>query len=306
MKPDIDPMGKNASNADSVTWYPPKFVFEDSGASAGSQNVNVGQDESRIPVAIGIEFPEKGGVLIHYAGKKEPKKGFPYKSAALGVNAVKRSLKCLAMFLTGLPRNLFRGRVVRSAMECFTEFSDHVLSGHSAYWKPEYLSDMVREVWREGMAMSSDDAERRFVKTVCSVLEFEDAYRWFVQDVLSLLDMKKFMDDPSKEVRRTFKTAAGRGEGTREKFEKMGLLVSLALHVPSVRRTAKRFFAEVDMEKLYLDEKDWYWCLSWDGYDFGGYDFPTRMLLREKIDAKWRSDGGTHMDAEGKRFYNEP
>lgn len=279
---------------------PPRFVFEDDGLYVGTQNAHPEDPNVKnLPVAIGVEFPKDGGILMHMENCKYPKKGWPFRDALLTIDALKRFIISSIRFVLAFPKNLFTGNVIRSAMEQYSDFSFVIIKEHGTYWKPQYYCTMVREMYRVAIEMATDEVETRFVKALCTIFEFDDAYRWFVQDGLAIMDLKAFLKNPSKEIRRVLLVMASRGEGTREKFEKFANFFWLVLKIPVIQRTVLTFFSKVDMEKLYLSEDDWYWCLVWNGYDFGGKSLPYRRSYRESVDAKWVEEGMKHIDAEG-------
>ena len=280
--------------------FPPREVFEDEGLRLGHESSNPVQRD--LPVAIGVEYPEEGGVLMHFRNHKYPKKGWPYKQAIQAIDSVKRFLICGARFIVGFPKALFTGKIIDLVIEQIGDFSYREFQSQGIYWKPNFYCTMVREVYRVSMSLAETENEIFFVKGICTILEFDDAYRYFLQDLLGEMNRQAFLINPSKESKRLFDIAIQRGEGTSEKFAKFGKIIPLLLYFPRVKRIMRKFFSEIDMEKLYLDEGDWYYCLTWNGWNFGGRSLSDRLILREEVDEKWLKEGGKYFDSKGQEI----
>ena len=280
--------------------FPPREVFEDEGLRLGHESSNPVQRD--LPVAIGVEYPEEGGVLMHFRNHKYPKKGWPYKQAIQAIDSVKRFLICGARFIVGFPKALFTGKMIDLVIEQIGDFSYREFQSQGIYWKPNFYCTMVREVYRVSMSLAETENEIFFVKGICTILEFDDAYRYFLQDLLGEMNRQAFLINPSKESKRLFDIAIQRGEGTSEKFAKFGKIIPLLLYFPRVKRIMRKFFSEIDMEKLYLDEGDWYYCLTWNGWNFGGRSLSDRLILREEVDEKWLKEGGKYFDSKGQEI----
>ena len=277
---------------------PPRGVFEDDGLYVGSASPQPERDANDL-LCIGVEFPEKGGTLLHYNHYKYPKKGWPFKAALNANDTVKRFIMTCVRFVGSLPLNLLYGNVINSAVDGFVDFTSLVYRIHGVYWKPKFWCAMGREVWRVGTDMTDSERGIKFAKAICTLLEFDDAYRYYIQDGLGELNVAAFMKNPAKEARRVLLIMALRKEGTREKFKSVARLLPLLLYIPSVKRTAKEFFRRVDMEKLYLDEADWYICMGWGGYEFAGRSDMERARIRHSLDDEWEKQGCKHFDSEG-------
>jgi hypothetical protein len=302
--------------------FPPREVFEDNGLYIGTNDPHpepmyckceefekskwcIHCEGSRLPIAIGVEFPAEGGILLHYKGFRYPKKSWPFKPALNANDTVKRFIMVCVRFIGSFPKNLLYGRVIDSAIDGFTDFTDLIYRIHGVYWKPRFWCTMGREVWRIGTDMTSSERGIKFVKAICTLLEFDDAYRYYIQDGLGELNIDAFMKDPSRETKRILFIMALRKEGTREKFKSVAKVLPLLLYIPKVKKTMKEFFRKVDMEKMYLDEMDWYICMGWGGYEFAGHDDMQRARIRHGLDEDWKKKGSKHLDSEGNEIKTE-
>lgn len=183
-------------------------------------------------------------------------------------------------------------------------------------WKPNYFCDMVREVRRVAFQITGDPisvpdavctgcpdcdganaalreasatrrAQRRLVDVISMLLEFDDAYRYRIQDLFGALNKEAFLLNPGRETARVLQLVMERGNGTKAKFGLFKALLPLLFRIGFIREVAVQFVATADLEKLKLDEADWYRCLQWGGYDFGGIPLEDRVSMRMMIDAEW-------------------
>ena len=283
--------------------YPPREVFDDGGTYIEADSTNpVSQKQS--PLVIGVEFPEEGGMLLYLENQKHPKKGWPFKQAIMSIDAVKKFIMFFLKFVMALPKNIVTGKVGRSFMEGFGNYADFIFKQNGVYLKSKYYCTMVREIDRVGMLMAQDDVERRFVRAVCMIFEFDDAYRYRLQDMLDEMDKDAFIKNPSKETRRLFDIMISRSQEDAEmlrqgKLPLMRNFLFWILYIPVIRRTAREFLKQVELEKLYLDTMDAYQCLTWNGYNFGGKTLYQRLIMRESVDEQWVKDGRKYIDTKG-------
>lgn len=111
-------------------------------------------------------------------------------------------------------------------------------------------------------------------------LEFDNAYRFPLQDILSNLDKELLRVNPRKEIIRLADLALTRSQHTKAKFK----FVRMGLRIMLLSRRLKEFFVrfleELDLEQVKMTEADMYFNLNRHGYDFGGEPYEERK-------AKW-------------------
>lgn len=288
--------------------YPPIQIFE--------ANTNPEQTRKEVPadnplnkIALSADFPAAGGTHVYHLGDKYPVKGWPFKEAVFATNTVKRALINLIRFAGSSPAKYFLGlflllpsfiqkKIMRRAMEEFADYTYIVFTNWNVLIKPNFMCDAGRELSRVGIAMAGlDITSQRLVKALCMILEYDDAYRYRIQDLLGEMDVEDMKKDPAKEISRLIDIAIARDPhgvneqaGTGFKFDAVRKVIPFIVRLPGVRETINTFFSYADVNKMKLDEIDFYRCLIWGDYEFGGIPFQKRVEMRILIDKEWREE----------------
>lgn len=289
-------------------FIPPREVFEDGGKVVHAEP-GEGQIDNEI-IAGGRSVED--GMLIFRKGDQFPSKGWIFRYALIGINVAKRSaiedmrMAIKAPFRYVLPiffilPNSLKKKIMYLVLERYTKLTDCTFQACGAYIKPEFYCKMVREINRVGMEMAGEDlVMKNLVRTLCMILEFDDAYRYRFQDLFELVNLVAMRRNPGKELARIFRIAVQRGAGTSEKFETIAKMLPFLLSLKSIRGVVIEFFEKVDISKLVLDEMDWYKCLIWGGYSFRGIPDIERVAMRMTLDAAWMNE------SEPKKFDGNP
>lgn len=277
---------------------PPPEVLEDNGRFIyGDPRDTAGQISNEI---IDVSYPEEGGILVHRKGDLHPSKGLPFKEAVLAADVAKRAALNLIRFATSTPVRYFlplgilippfiRRRIIRAALSAYADLVHTIADRASAYLVPNRYCTIAREVYRVGMELAGDDpAGQGIVRTICLVLEYDDAYRYRVQDLMGEVNVGEFLEYPVTEAKRILQIAAERGEGTAHKFQMLSKALPFLFLVKEIRAPVLEFFRRANIDALKLDEADWYKCLIWGGYRFKGVPDQERVSLRMMIDATWQ------------------
>lgn len=123
---------------------------------------------------------------------------------------------------------------------------------------------------------------------ICFFLEHDNAYRFRVQDALGCLNKENVKKSIIGEVRRLFgilKSRENSQYGIREKWERLEKLIVPFLYVSrTARRIARNTLLEIDIDKIKLDEDDWYFCLRRRAYNFKGVSLEDRLREKDRID----------------------
>lgn len=117
-------------------------------------------------------------------------------------------------------------------------------------------------------------------------IEYDAAYRFPLQDVLENVDKEHAERAPIAEVRRLMGLLISReGHASQiRKWKYVRLGVTIFLYAsPTARRIARLFLLHLDVERVKLDEHDWYFCL-WRYYNYRGMSLEDRIKERERID----------------------
>jgi hypothetical protein len=269
--------------------HPPRFLFEDEGVRIENPET-VQKTDNIVMLNSYAVCPDEGGVYMYTDGCKWPERAWPFREAVFAIDTVKRAIMNTAKFCLSIPRNIFSpSKIVRSAIEQFTDYTDIVFTRWGVYWKPQYYCTSVREIWRVGMEMAGDDiVSQRLVKAICMILEFDSAYRYRFQDLMGEFSWSNYMKNPAKELVRVMTIGQSRDpNGTGPKYETIIRLIPWVMRITCIRNGLEYFFGYVDLEKLKLDEIDWYRVLVWGDYNFRGLTLNDRLEERARIDLEW-------------------
>ncbi len=249
-----------------------------------------------------IDCPKEGGILLYRKGDKYPSWGWPFQEAIIGSDITKRSALNIIRFITSSPMRYFmvlfyllpefiQKKIIHSAVDWYSEFVDDMYRRLYSYLKPQYDCPMVKEIKRAGEIIAKGNiVGLRFLKVVGKVLDSDDAYRYRVQDLFELINIEALMKNPGKELKRVFLITASRGNSTSPQFRSFAKIIPLITRIRFIKNIIKEFFSNVDINKLKLDDYDWYKCLIWNGYDFRGVSFKERVSIRMMIDAQWQEE----------------
>lgn len=234
-----------------------------------------------------VTFPEEGGVLVHFEGEKHPKKGFPYSETVETVDEVKKTgMAFLRGFFGGMKYGkvrmvlfalLFRKQFMAISIDLLAELDYRM---YRVRQKPERYCTCAREIYRvfNKMIIWYPKWEKilgQVRNIICMILEYDDAYRYPFQDVMPELNKDAVRKDVGKEIKRILDFEMKwdhRGvaeKGTAKKFEKIGKLLFLLKFSKKIKVAIMRFFLELDLDKIKLDEDDRYharykWHYDWD------------------------------------------
>lgn len=240
-----------------------------------------------------VEYPETGGIFIYYRGLKYPKKGFPFPEAIAANNILKRNLRSLLVILGGkdliFPMLAFAVQPwkvkMRAVSRALSEINRIAWSTIYPYvLQDERYAAPVKEYGKFVSAFLRSIGcgyEEEMSKIVKTLIEYDDAYRYRIEDMVSEANKYELIKTPRQEVDRLL------GEYLkREKAEQvvamvkaLRLLLSVLLLHPRIRKAFRAGVEAVDFNVAGLDKADAYHVLNWLDYDFWGLPFETRMKL---------------------------
>lgn len=127
----------------------------------------------------------------------------------------------------------------------------------------------------------------KFTLFIGEMMEWDCAYRFPLQDMFGELDQEAASQDPVKEFRRIFRIATERGVRLGNRFTFIEKLLPLFFWFnPQMKSILKNFLLELNLEKVVLDEADYYFCLRRNTYNFKGKTLEERMAELAVIDAE--------------------
>jgi len=254
---------------------------------------------------------EEGGIEAWYEGDAFPTKGYPFvemvpdgpvRRVAIAKRALMSFLKIIEIrpIRYFLPLFFLSDKVVWTAIECFVGFAKKVLEDF--YLRPMNFCKSGREIYRMGIMIRNEQTETKkkeiideLIMIVCTIWEFEFAYRYMGQDIASELDVEKLRKNPVKEISRLFDILIERSHPGREKskikkrWRAIKTVVMIYCWVKKSR--LKKLIDLIDwfqLDKIKLDEADWYHCCNRLNYNFRGMSYEERKALKEKIDREYK------------------
>lgn len=255
---------------------PPAFLFEN--ATGSTEILNEGT-----PTFLLDRIDVSNGIQVYIQGAKFPKKGFPYPEAIFAINIAKRmlieGLKLSPYFVIGIIRPY---KTLEKLISAYTEISEKVLKQH--YIKDSFLTPLARELGNMIYSFllklrMPNEISFRFAKVIQGIFEYDDAYRFRLEDVLSETTKETIANSPRKELKRLlniFIERQGKDERLKKNAIRLISILNVILLIPRFGESFKQTILESDFTALQYDEADRYWCSMRGDYKYFGTTFEER------------------------------
>lgn len=140
----------------------------------------------------------------------------------------------------------------------------------------------VNEKVFEGEKHKLSEPLKKIFEVIIYLLDFDTAYRFSAQDVLGQIDKN---NEPIKEFKRLAELLEERynDESCKSKAKQLKRLVPI-FYYPYFNRLLTKFFKEINIEEVKLDEADIYFCLGRYLYNINGISIEERLKEKERID----------------------
>lgn len=276
--------------------YPPKEIFAE--RSAPEAILNEGNVTHLLDH---IEYPESGGIRIYIQKAKYPKKGFPFPEAIWAINIAKRNFIELIRILTFpelsgsilallLPYKR-KVKLIDKLLQVYSRMTIGVL--HPFVLQTRFLTPAAIEVDRlvyhflRNIGINDNTSEEIGI-ILHSVIEYDDAYRFRLEDIMSETTKEKLMANPRKEIKRLTKMMAERehDDKTRIKVRNLSKVFSLLLLSGKIKKAFIQSVSRSTFPNIQLDDADRYWVSMRNDYDYFGTRFEDRdvtLLMGYKI-----------------------
>lgn len=223
-----------------------------------------------------VVFPKGGGILTYLRGYKEPYRGFPYFEMVERVDDIKKISKKVFSRIyhdtKGIKRLklLFLFPMLRTIINGFR----YALWFHTSKFKMRIkrYSQPMREIYRVWNTLGDSEEIKEWRDIVCMILEFDNAYRYRVQDILSELNKETLKKNPLKEILRLMDLLIEREleEGVQNKWKEMRDLGGFYLRIArGLLSMVQEFLLEINLEEVKFSKEDLYFCVMRTDYDFG-------------------------------------
>lgn len=252
-----------------------------------------------------ITRPAEGGIFTKFVGCSYLYKGYPEGDTVERLDISKDISWLFFRFfntwvgrmiigaLIVLPKRIMKKFVIRWAKEYF--HIAHTVLRRGMLQSREFCP-AIRELRRALDALYQEIPEqeegirfiaRKFISIVAMLLENDAAYKFRFQDIVPEFDIEALQKNPVKELKRVFAVLYER-ETTRVMRVKWGKIERVLMFFLRISGTARkilvRFFIELDLDKIKLDETDWYFCLKRGMYNYRGVPLENRISKKKRID----------------------
>lgn len=227
----------------------------------------------------------ENGLFLNIKGAEFPYKGMASLDAIAGMNIAKRLL--------------IKGITVVSPLKLiFQSYRTKVIYAYSdiAYMatkpfvlKEEHRTSFTNELNRftKNLLNNLNIREKTsdiLAKTISHIFEYDSAYKFRIQDILSETTPERLYNAPIQEINRLLHISHQRDyEVVSTKFKAIGKILTFSLLIPSIRKAFKKAIKESNFENLQLDENDRYWTAQRIDYKFWGQSNEQR-----KAWLKWK------------------
>ena len=152
----------------------------------------------------------------------------------------------------------------------------------------EYYNPATREIKRAVSLVVKNNLwgnlVSRLTKFVCLALETDNAYRLRLQDALYEAHARRLEAITVFDVIQVLIERETRvGIGHKWRFYRLLLRFALFLS-PELSRIIRETLANLDYNKIKMDEHDWYFCLRFKSYNFRGLTEQDRLTERAQLD----------------------
>ena len=252
-----------------------------------------------------ITVPPEGGIYRHYKGMKYPIKGFPFEEAITAIDMVKsytmtvihsfaqKELKWLMLGFIIMPWKK-KIKILQNALDRYIDFANRVFNRvkfrdglvGTVYMKRQYYSKFSRSIWivvrifflELGIKHETADDVGKIIATI---FEYDDAYRYRVEDLMSETNKYDLRVSAFREIKRLLNIYQRR-EGLESvilKFRNVVKILRVALLSRKIRDAFRSAIFDSYFIDLQLDEADRHHVLQWDNYNFLGKTIEERQKM---------------------------
>lgn len=236
-----------------------------------SELENIKNELSIFRICTSVEYGNDG-IRVFYEEAQYPEKFLPFPEALQAVNLAKRALINSGVFFS-----------LKSFIKCYNTICYDRIS--PILYKDEFCSPVYRETKRfihtilVNLGISEEESFKAS-EIIAAIVEFDDAYRYRFQDVISETSKYKIISSPIREIERLFRIFLAREKCDRisEKASSLSYLRYFLL-IPRFKNAFKEAILESNFYNFQYDEQDRYWTSIREGYNFLGKTFKQRIEM---------------------------
>lgn len=283
---------------DLYIFTPPPGLFRNYSPSVIHQ---VGRETQSIPIFQGVHYPKEGGMFTKYLGALYMEKGIKCpepgqaiaisKRMLLGMLSIPSSTRWIVLPLIGLALVPWKAKIqiVDSLLLRLIQSTDRNLERF--YMHKRFYSAPMRELrtlfylFLKNLGFPQWTCSR-ISEILIAFPQWDDQYRYREQDIFTMADKQRLMDNPRKELLYLYKIYMQREIPGMNKLDKVIKFLSLAMLVPRIKKAFQEAVRLTDIDKIKMDDADMYFTLCMGPYKFMG----VSLTLRKH--AYWKMHNG--------------
>lgn len=223
-----------------------------------------------------VVFPNDGGVLTFIDGYEHPYRGFPYFEQVERVNDIKKIARKVFGKVYGAAQGIGKLKLMAllPMMQPLIEGFRYAFWYHTSKYrmKPMRYSQPVRELYKAWNTLGDSEEIREWRDITCLVLEFDNAYRYRFQDVVSELNKEDLKKNPAKEITRMIKLLCERETESDSvaMWKQREKLVYFVLKFSKENlKMVQGVLLAINLDEIMLNVNDRYFCAMRKDYHFG-------------------------------------
>jgi hypothetical protein len=218
------------------------------------------------------------GCEVYYKDEAQPVRVYYPDTRVIEIAKFKRAMPDFFNFISNA--GLFKKILILIAAPYYYKY--FINWAHWAMRDNFMTEDKYNQPAREMYRLIRDENIRDIV---CAIIEYDIAYRLRFQDIVCMVNKKRFEENPIKETKRLFDILIQRewvdkkNTGMKAKWGKIKKWLWVLNFRPKIINELKRIVREMDLEAIAPTPSDWYWMCNpiYEGYNFGGLNAKQRL-----------------------------
>ncbi len=243
------------------------------------------------------EYPKEGGIYVYYKGMPYPKKGFPYPDAVWANDIMKR---ITVTFIKSITKDLMipligfailpwkkKIRIIDNLILNYNRISKWLVQGtfltDERYSNPARSIRKIVQSFLLNLGITRLYAEE-FSRAVGNMIEYDDAYRFRIQDIMTEAVPYELANNPKQELLRLLDIFQER-ETAHQVIDSIAIFKFISKIIffhPKIKKAWKEAIEELTEDEfkwLQLDNADRYHVLLRGDYKFLGRTFEERKEI---------------------------
>ena len=216
-------------------------------------------------VAVG----EDGAFRTYVQGDKEPIRFYPDGKTVWVIAHFKRFIPLIIQNLNsmGWIKKIMTALSLWWNLKVASEWLEYYLSTSDVLLKDDSYSQPVKEIRRVCGVLKID---QNFLDAISLIVEFDSAYRYRVQDIISELNKENLIKNPKKEILRLLDIINSRERTFNPRWNQIKKIVKVGMYIPKFRKTIVSFLKEINIDEIKFSKEDIYWTNKDFSYCYRG------------------------------------